>query len=168
MTLPPTGDWPTEADGLASIAADPEETPERRKRALEDLLPTIRRVARRVAARFAGQYREEVQDEAEGEVWQAMSGFQRGASFAAWCYAVLRNGPVDRLRKAQHERAHREGLTATREDADLQLALERALDRQEVFLESDLAELRKWPLSQRLALLSLSGLWLKVPQAEWQ
>jgi hypothetical protein len=68
MTSPPASEWPTDADGLARIAADEDRSPEDRNRACEDLLPVIRQIARRVAARFSGQYREDLLDEATGEV----------------------------------------------------------------------------------------------------
>jgi hypothetical protein len=54
MTSSPTSEWPADADGLAGIAADPAQPPDRRDHAFQELLPVIRRVARRVAARFSG------------------------------------------------------------------------------------------------------------------
>ncbi len=87
----PTDEWPTDADELAAIARDGSRPEVQRTRAVEELLPTIRRVARRLAARFAGHYSEDLMDEAPGYVWQALKGYEPGNSFEAWCYGVLRN-----------------------------------------------------------------------------
>jgi RNA polymerase sigma factor (sigma-70 family) len=168
MTSSPQGEWPTDADGLAGIASDATQPQAVRERALEELLPTIRRVARRVATRFAGPYAADLSDEAAGKVWPALKGFQSGASFEAWCYGVLRNYMVDRLRQEQRERAARARLPPVDRAPDLQQALERALDRQGRLPEADLATLRAWPLRQRLALLGLTGLWEKVAGEEWE
>ena len=64
MTPPPVDEWPTDADGLANIATDATRTQDDHNRALQELLPTIRRVARRVAARFGGQFSEDLIDDA--------------------------------------------------------------------------------------------------------
>jgi RNA polymerase sigma factor (sigma-70 family) len=47
-------------------------------------------------------------------------------------------------------------------------ALRRALNRQSSLGAADLVALRAWPLRQRLMLLSLTGLWEKVPREEWE
>jgi RNA polymerase sigma factor (sigma-70 family) len=167
MTSPPASDWPTDADGLAGLAADRTQPQERRDRALEALTPTIRRIARRLALRFPGPYSDDFIGEAAGEVWQALAGYQPGGSFAGWCYRVLRNHLFDRFRQEQRQGEHRAKWALATQTPGLQQALEQALDRETILPPADLATLRTWPLPQRLALLSLSGLWQKVPAEEW-
>src|SRR4051812_45672394 len=115
MTSPPTGEWPTDPDGLASIAADPGQRSDDRDRAFRELMPTIRRIARRVAGRFSVPYGDDLLEEAAGEVWPALPGFRVGGSFEAWCYGVLRNHLIDRFRNEQRERTHRAHLAAVGE-----------------------------------------------------
>jgi RNA polymerase sigma factor (sigma-70 family) len=168
MTSPSIDEWPTDPDDLAGIASNPAQPREIRERALRELIPMIRRVARRVAARFAGLYVDELLGDASGEVWLALTGFQSGKSFEAWCYGVLRNHLIDRLRKEQRERMHRVNLAPKIEVSGLQQALERFLDQKTPFPEPDLATLRTWPLLGRLVVLALSGLWEKIPKEEWK
>jgi RNA polymerase sigma factor (sigma-70 family) len=167
MPPPLPGEWPTDADRLAAIAADDGQPPELRDRACQELLPTIRRVARRLALRFAGPHVQDLLDEAAGDVWPALGSYQPGRSFEAWCYGVLRHYLIDRFRRDSRERAHRASLAVGVEVSGLQQALERALDLPGRLPPSDLATLRDWPLTVRLALLALSGLWGKVPPEEW-
>jgi RNA polymerase sigma factor (sigma-70 family) len=168
MASPPTSGWPSDADGLARIAADLDQTKDRRDRAFAGLMPTIRRVARRVAARYPGPYREDFAEEAAAEVWQALGGFQAGRPFEPWCYGVVRNHLVDRFREEQREQRHRARLASRGKAPGLQRALERALDHPAGLPQSDLATIRTWPLPQRLLVLTLSGLWEKVPAEEWE
>jgi len=163
-----TDDWPTDPDGLVTILLDPAQGQEMRNRALRDLSPIVHRVARRVAGRFAGAYADDVPDDALADVWQALPGYQQGHSFEAWCYGVLRNKLLSRLRASAREQRHLAELRNASPEHDLQRALERLLDEQRPFLsDSDLAALRTWPLAPRLMLLCLSGLWEKVPSDEW-
>jgi RNA polymerase sigma factor (sigma-70 family) len=167
MTSPRTGEWPTDADGLAAIACDSSRPKEQRARAVEGLLPTIRRVAQRVTARFGGSYSDDLLEEAPGQVWPALAGYEPGHSFEAWSYGVLRNHLRAQLRKQRRERAHRSDVAVETQAVVLQRALERALDQETSLSEEDLAVVREWAVAQRLALLALSGLWLHVPKPEW-
>jgi RNA polymerase sigma factor (sigma-70 family) len=168
MTSPPLSEWPTDPDGLAAIVADSRHPEPTRNRAFQELLPVIRFIARRVAARFSVHYRDDLLDDAAGEVWQALTRSRPEESFEAWCYGVLRHHLLDRFRKEQRERNHQRTMPQQSETPNLQEALERALDRQEPFRTPDLVALRAWPLPQRLMVLSLIGLWEKVPRDEWK
>ena len=107
-------------------------------------------------------------EEAAGEVWEALPGFKPGGSFEAWCYGVLRNKQIDRMRKEQREQEVRRHGRASSEPTDLQAALDRSVDGPERFSEGDMGAVRTWPLPQRLALLSLTGLWEKRAREIWQ
>jgi DNA-directed RNA polymerase specialized sigma24 family protein len=167
MTSPPTSDLPTDPEDLAALAADPAQSRQTRDRAFEALAPLIRRIARRLTGRFPGPASDDLLEESGGEVWRALSGFQAGASFEGWCYGVLRNHLFDRFRQEHRARTHRLNWAALSQAPGLQQALERGLDQAGLFPPADLATLRTWPLPQRLALMSLSGLWEKVPPEEW-
>lgn len=161
-----TQDWPDDAEGLARVARDSADQ-DARDRALRGLSSVVRLVARRIAQRFGHPLAADLAEEGLGEVWQALRGFRDGDSFEAWCYGVLRNHLVDRVRSHQRDRARQERAARLEAVADLRTALEGAEDEHTFFNAADLATLRQVPLPQRLALLSLAGLWGKVPVAEW-
>jgi DNA-directed RNA polymerase specialized sigma24 family protein len=167
MTSPRAGDGPTD-DDLAAIARDSSPEEERHSRAVVGLLPTIRRVACRIATRFSGLSSDEFVEEARGLVWEGLLGYVSGNSFEAWCYGVLRNHLLARLRSQRRERAHRKEVTDEPQAAELQRGLEKALDREAPFSEADLAVIRAWPVAQRLAVLVVTGLYRHVPKAEWE
>jgi DNA-directed RNA polymerase specialized sigma24 family protein len=140
---------------------------EDRRRALRELEPAVRRTARRVAARYGGGSAVEVVEEALGVIWEAREGYTEGRPFEPWCYTVLKNRLLGHIKQEQTE-WRRRSVVAGRQAASLKQALETASEQPDPLDDSDLREVRAWPLRQRLALLSLCGLWEKVPAEEWQ
>jgi hypothetical protein len=132
------------------------------------LLPAIDRAARRVAMRFSGQTRQDLVDGAIADVWEALCEAPPVGRFESWCYAVLRNRHLDRLRHERTEHRHAAEAARQRSEAeDLRAALERAVDRGGPFSAADLQTLGGWPLRHRVILLCLTGLWAKVPSPTW-
>jgi hypothetical protein len=172
MSQPDSTTLPTDPDQLARLAADVSLDLSLRQKAFEVLRPLIHRTAGRLAARFSGQQREDLLQAAEGDVWMELHTLPEGANFEGWCYGVLRHRQIDRYRKEQSQRrlTHAAGHTApaTAEDTALRTALERALPGPADLPEEDLVQVRGWPPAPRLALLSVVGLWARVPQEEWR
>jgi DNA-directed RNA polymerase specialized sigma24 family protein len=166
MTSSDAGDGIRTAEMLAALARDDTRGADERQQALVDLQPVVQQVARRVVTRFGGASSTGAVEEALGVVWEALGGYEPGLPFQPWCYRVLKNRLIDRVRQEQADwRRQRE--KAVSESVQLQEALEGSLERREPFAAGDLEELSTWPLPQRLGLLCLSGLWEKVPTAPW-
>jgi DNA-directed RNA polymerase specialized sigma24 family protein len=169
MVPPPLPEaLPEDGDRLAQLAADMCRPERERRRAFERLIPIIQWVARRLAVRFTGQERDDVVSDAPGDVWEVIGRFSCGVHFEPWCYTVLRNKWFDVMSKERRRR----DLDTTRSpsvtaDADIRLAVERAIDASQPFASDDLALIRSWPQRDRLILLCLTGLWNKVPATEW-
>jgi len=160
---------PEDGDGLAQLAADVSKPEPERQRAFERLIPIIQWVARRLAVRFTGQQRGDVLSDAPGDVWEVIGKFPCGGRFEPWCYAVLRNRWFDTIGKERR----RTVLDTTRPspftaDGDIRLAVEQAIDSVKPFGPDDLSLIRTWPHRDRLILLCLTGLWGKIPTAEWE
>lgn len=159
---------PEDEDGAARLAADESLGEGARRQAFACLVPTIETVARRVSCRFGGQWRNDVIADAAGDVWAAITSFPANGSFEPWCYTVLRNRWLDSVRREQgQQRIAARTATAPRTEPVLRSAVERALDAQEDFGPEDLRQIADWTPRERLVLLSLSGLWRKVPHPEW-
>jgi DNA-directed RNA polymerase specialized sigma24 family protein len=171
MSLPDATPWPTDSNELARIAADAQRDLPLREQAFKALRPIIRRVVSRVSARFHGQARDDLLEAGEGDVWLALPTLPKDVGFERWCYGVVHNRQIDRLREEQAQqrraRAVAEAPVAA-EDVALRVALERGLDQPGRLAEEDLEQVRSWPPAPRLALLSLTGLWSRVPGGEWQ
>jgi RNA polymerase sigma factor (sigma-70 family) len=143
-----------------------------RDRALEQLQPLIERLARQVAARgFPAWFRPELTGNALSWVWGRLKSFDpRQGRFPAWCRTILRNAAIDELRRIRPDAlAH---VTQSLEDAPERAepdepALLR-LERLEPFGPADLARVGRWEPADRVMLLSLSGLWPKVPGDTWR
>ncbi len=86
---------------LVQLAADPDQSPELKNRAMEGLLPVIQAVARRAASRFDRRWREDLLAEAPLIIWGKLEWFDpsRGR-FYAFCSAVLYHEFVNFVRKA--------------------------------------------------------------------
>lgn len=170
MVVAPSDPWPEDPDALALLAADGAQPDAIRQRALECLESTVRRVVRRLSLRFSGQQRRDLEDDALSDVWQRLTQFPGDGSFESWCYVVLRNTYIDRVRREESDRRRRTTLAESKcRSADLRAALERA-DTKSRFSPSDLRSIAGWHVRYRLALLCLTGLWTKVPddvRATW-
>jgi hypothetical protein len=168
MTPPSPAAGP-DADALARQAVDVSQSEEVRHRAWDGLVPIIGRVAQRVALRFSGQTRQDLVGGALADVWEALQQKPRIDRFESWCYALLRNRHLDRIRHEQTEQRHAAQAGWQRPQAeDLRAALERVTDRQGLLPQADLQAVEGWSLRHRIILLSLTGLWLKIPLAQWQ
>jgi hypothetical protein len=119
--------------------------------------------------RFTGQPRQDLTEDAESDVWQALLQSPPKGRFEPWCYAVLRNRQLDHLRHEQAERRHADAVARQRpEAAEMGPVLESITECPGGLYPQDLEAIAGWPLRHRLPLLCLSGLWAKVPPADWQ
>jgi DNA-directed RNA polymerase specialized sigma24 family protein len=87
-----TADWPSAAHQLALIAANDDETEERRNRALSELRPLIERAAADVAKQFRDScVKQDLLEDCFFQVTQRLPQFrvQEGGSFNGWLYRVL-------------------------------------------------------------------------------
>jgi DNA-directed RNA polymerase specialized sigma24 family protein len=169
MTSPSPAAGPEDADALARRAADRSESEAVRHGALDSLVPTIGRVARRVALRFSGQTRQDLVDGAIADIWEALQQAPPTGPFESWCYAVLRNRHLDRVRHEQAESRHAAVAARHRPEAeDVRAAVERAADSRAQVHAGDLQLIATWPLRQRIVLLCLTGLWIRIKPSLWQ
>lgn len=159
---------PSDEDALAIMAGDSKLSDELRREAFERLTETIQWVARRLAARFANCYRSDVIEDATGDIWVVIGRFPAGGDFEAWCYSVLKNRWLETV-KRDERRQSREWNTGEPivSDAAIRNAIEKSIDAMGQFVAADLATIGSWPHRDRLVLLSLAGLWQKVPGRQW-
>jgi len=102
MPRGPFSDLPTDASGLACLVADPSQPEERRRRALERLVPTIEAIARQVAKGFRRCLGDDLVAESRTIVWLRVHQFNPSVGrFEDWCRTVLHHCAVDLWRKAK-------------------------------------------------------------------
>jgi RNA polymerase sigma factor (sigma-70 family) len=170
---------PDDATALVEAVQDMSQPQERRDAAWSRLQKVIQKIAYRVVNRLSGhQLKSDFVEQAPTYVWERIAQFdaKRGSRFEAWCATVLCNRLRDWMRRRTAKRevatgSDPETLTLIEEVADHSDwagLLQRALDREEAFSESDLARVRTWPLRTRLVVLAVSDLWRKVPAPEWE
>jgi hypothetical protein len=164
----PPDELPTDLETLARMATVDAE-PKRRNSALERLAPNIAQLARQVAAHTGEPLKGEFLAEALGYVWERLPKYRPAdGRFLSWCRVVLQNRLTDLARqRGRAPIAHSAELANAAIAAQTRAALEDALDRDAPFGERDLERIRGWPCVDRLVLLTVAGLWTKVPPAEW-
>jgi DNA-directed RNA polymerase specialized sigma24 family protein len=172
MSPNPAAGWPDDPELLVRIANDATASPATRDRARLDLQPFIVRTARRVAA-GTGAVGRDLIEECEAHVLERLDRFNpsRQSTFAAWCYAVLRNRQRDLMRR---RRTHRpDAATALEERPDPAsgagiLAFEMETDLATSLSAADLQRIGSWKPIDQIVLLSLGLLWRKVPVNVWE
>lgn len=176
---------PTDVDGLAAVAARPP-TLDVGNEALRRLRPIIESWARGVAQSFktSAQARKDLADEAFAHIGIQIVQFDptRGVKFKSWCWRVVFNYFRDRIRHLNCDAVTGPGTVSVHSDPDsgdpnkfrepefprdVQSELEAAIDAKSLFGETDMQELRSWKLRDRILLLTVSGLWSKMRDSEW-
>ena len=172
MKLNPTpNELPSEESKLADLAGGTAYSEEQRKEAFQRLVPKILWVAKRVSSRFVGCYRDEVIENAAGDIWLVIGHFPAGGNFESWCYTVLKHKWLESIRQNKSRQLREQRVSQpVVADVALRQTLEKAMnmDAVENFARYDMAIIVGWPHRDRLVLLSLAGLWQKVPYREWQ
>lgn len=173
---------PSDATALAVLVQDPKTPRELRDVAICQLHLIIQRLAQGVAYSLTVplQMSYDLIDEATSYVWERLRSFngKDGGKFSPWCRRVLRNWCIDRVRELRRAPVHSEtdlgleepdGLCTPDSWTDRPTAdtLDVLLDRKQPFGPDDLERIRSWKLRERLVLLALTNLWIKVPREEW-
>ncbi len=173
---------PDDATALAVLVQDPRTPRVKREAAMRKLHFMIERLARGLACSLTipNQMRADLIADASADVWERLGSFngRDGKKFVPWCRKVLRNRFIDRTRQAGREQirtnveleeqgANGAGTSEHGCNGAIACTVDAALDREELFGEQDLARIRGWKLRDRLVLLGLTNLWIKVPTGEW-
>lgn len=153
-------------DDLALLARDG--SSEQRNRAWAALMPQVQEMARRIVRRTGGRrgsyVTEEFLDDSCFVVLTRLDKWQPKSPFKPWCYVVLRNLWRDRLRRQQvrHAQEYVEGIS------EAQASGQRSDGVDLQFSGNDIKTIDRWPDADRVFLLCVAGLWMKVPLAQWK
>lgn len=144
-------------------------------RAMERLVPVIRENARLMTGNLNPRaWRHELIEEVSSVVWSKL---RRGTfdpqkgRFEPWCRSVLRNWVADRVRARRRDRlagAVSLDPEAGIDPADYRPSWQDLATRSELLGTADLNRIRQWTATDRVLLLCLSGLHLRVPTPEWR
>lgn len=139
--------------------------------AVRALVEIIAAMADRVSASGSLQLRRDFAADAPAEVFHRLRRFDpTRAGFRSWCSLVLRGLWIDRWRRWRRERARRVSWDALPCEPCLEDAPAPAdgLAAQEMLPPRDLKHFaRQWNPHDRILLLCLSGLWVRVPAEPW-
>lgn len=147
---------------------------EQRNQAMTKLVPIVMRIARQKArGRRHEHWRQELIDESPSIIWsklQQQAYDKARGPFEGWCGRVLKNGIIDRIRSRRRDRLGQAVPIdpATGSDpADPRAGWEQVASAVDPLGKADLDRIERWEPRDRIVLLCLSGLWLRVSPETW-